>query len=645
MSYFASHLRQALCSLLLIALGASLDARDYADSLQLVISTAEDAAVAKEAKYKLGEYWVQREPEKAEKIAHELEQLLSNPPDSAEWGRLNYILAASHRWQGNYKTALEIYRSNYNYYKRKELNKEIAKTGRFIGIINMYLGNNVLAQQHLLECAEIYERVGTKKQQASISNSLASFYLNVDQMEKGRQAYHKALLAFEALNDSAGMSSCNANLGYVYTEMGEYDKAEMHLMKQRDLNACFPTLREMGFHYDFLGLLRQKQERLDDALVEHTKALNIRENLSSTYNLCESKLNMGEVLIKLEQYDEAIDHLNDVLSFDEHESLNQQNSAYELLASAYEKQGRYDKALDTYKAYKAMSDSIYSEKSIQIIAEKDARYQKQELDAEVALLSEQNKVTQVKLNRSRIVLFGSIAGLLIFGLLSAWIYRLYMRNKQQTVAVSNALREKNLLLKEIHHRVKNNLQIISSLLSLQSRYINDQSALDAIKDGRNRVQSMALLHKNLYQEDDLTGVKMQPYFSSLIEGIFRSYNLTKEQVGLELDIADINLDVDTVIPIGLITNELITNSLKYAFDQSVEHAIIEVKLKESLAGYELVVKDNGVGIDSEIIESSKDSTFGQRMIRAFVDKLKAKIQIDNESGTEVVIRIPKVGTA
>ena len=617
----------------------------YQDSLLQVIEQNESPSAVKEATFLLGEYLVQRNPEQAEKYADQLNSMDDTPADSLEWGRLNYVYAASHRWQGNYKTALEYYGRNYDYYKRAHDKKNIAKTGRFIGSINMFLGNNVLSQKHLIECAEIYNEIGTPRQKASINSSLASFYLNIDQYDKGLERYLDALSQFEAINDSAGMASVNANLGLVYSELGEYEKAEMHLLRQKGLNKVFPTGREMGFHHDFMGVLRREQGRLQEAYDEHRKGLEIRKGLSSTYNLCESRLNMGRVLIDLKKFDQAIFHLNDVLNYEEHESHNQQSRAHQMLSEANEKKNDYLNALKHFKRFKAVEDTIYNQESIQVIAEKDARYKKQEQDAEIALLNKENEIAAAQLSRNRLILYGSLVGLALFSLLSFFIFRMYKRIKDQNVVIKKALHEKGLLIHEIHHRVKNNLQIISSLLNLQSRYITDENALEAISDGRNRVQSMAILHKNLYQEDDLTGVDMKSYFSNLIQGIFDSYNLAKDQVKLNMDIEDVKLDIDTVIPIGLITNELITNSLKYAFEKDFDQATIEVKLKEGQEDYELIISDNGVGIQQEVIKRTKEKTFGQRMIRAFVQKLSANMKINNEAGTKVIIQIPKLEVA
>ena len=612
------------------------------DSLEQIIADSEGMP-KKEALFLLGEHLVQRNPERAEKIADELKNDFVNPKDSSELARLHYIYAASHRWQGNYATALDFYQTNYNYFVRQEDKKNIAKSGHFIGTLNMFLGNNVLSQDHLLEVAEIYNQIGTPKQKARIANSLAGFYLNVDQLEKGKEKYLDALRQFEELKDSAGMASTNANLGMVYTYLEDYDEAERHLLAQKKYNVVFPTLREMGFHHDFMGNLRRAQGRDQEAYEEHLKALNIRKELSSTYNLCESRLNMGQVLINLHRYDEAIYHLNEVFSFDEHQSLNQQLRAHELIAEANEKQGNYRDALSSYKAYKMVSDSIYNNESIDIIAEKDAQYKKQEQDAEIALLNKEKEVNEAKLSRSRLIIWGSFIGLLLLGTFAYFAYRSNQKIKSQNKIISSALEEKELLMREIHHRVKNNLQTISSLLNLQSRYVKDENALEAIQKGRNRVQSMAILHKSLYTENDVTSVDMQQYFNNLAKSIFSSYNLSEDQVRLNLDVEQVKLDVDSVIPIGLIINELITNSLKHAFTQSQElHAEINVRLKEATDNYELIVSDNGKGVSDEVLDREQEESFGQRMIRAFVQKLKAKINVKNDEGTEVRILIPKM---
>uniref|UniRef100_UPI00404A3511 tetratricopeptide repeat-containing sensor histidine kinase n=2 Tax=Gelidibacter sp. TaxID=2018083 RepID=UPI00404A3511 len=631
-------------TLLLYAAALGQDAKPdaYQDSLQLVIDTHTSKSVKKESLFLLGEYLVQRDPKLAGKIAEELNSQYLNKKDSTEIRRNNYIIAASRRWQGDYKSALDYYQTIYSYSKRQKDSLDIAKSGHFIGTLNMFLGNNIVSQSHLIEVASIYNKIGSASQKADINISLAGFYLNIDQVEKSKDQYLKALEQYEKLKDSAGMASANANLGMLYTDLEDFEKAEMHLMKQKALNKVFPTLREMGFHHDFLGLLRQKQGRLNDAYNEHLKALQIRENLSSTYNLCESKLNMGEVLIKLGRYQEAISHLKDVFNFEEHESLYQQQTAYSLLSEAYEKSDNYKESLANFKLYTKLSDSIYSIESLEIISEKDALYDKQQKDAEIALLNKEKEISTVKLSQSKAVLAGTIVGLVFFVIAIIALWMLYSKIKAKNQIITKALKDRDLLLHETHHRVKNNLQMISSLLNMQSKYVSDEKAFEVLQNGRNRVQSMAVLHKNLYAGEDLNMVNIQDYFEGLVASILSSYQKSEKHIKVSIDAKAIVMDIENVVPIGLIINELITNSLKHAFqnDHSDKPEIF-VRMIETQTVYELSVKDNGVGIREDIVNKTSKESFGQRLINSLVQKLKATIKTQNNNGTEVHITIPK----
>ena len=148
----------------------------------------------------------------------------------------------------------------------------------------------------------------------------------------------------------------------------------------------------------------------------------------------------------------------------------------------------------------------------------------------------------------------------------------------QNTIVFEALKEKDFLLREIHHRVKNNLQVISSLLSLQARQIGDKNIQKAINEGRSRVRSMALIHQNLYQNENLTGVSVERYLSNLLSELFDTYKVDSDKITLHFNIQDIDLDVDTMVPFGLILNELISNCLKHAFPNMIIHIIATMQI-------------------------------------------------------------------
>jgi two-component sensor histidine kinase len=202
----------------------------------------------------------------------------------------------------------------------------------------------------------------------------------------------------------------------------------------------------------------------------------------------------------------------------------------------------------------------------------------------------------------------------------------------QKEIISKSLFEKEILLKEIHHRVKNNLQVISSLLGIQSRQVKDAAVLDAIREGRARVQTMSLIHQNLYGKDNLTGIGINNYFNKLSQSLFETYALSKDDIRLTADIADLVLDIDTVVPLGLMLNELMTNALKYAFPSG--SGDIHVKIYESNEGLVLSVRDNGIGIDHPDKVRDGDS-FGFDLIHSFVEKLDGALEITVDHGTEI----------
>ena len=256
------------------------------------------------------------------------------------------------------------------------------------------------------------------------------------------------------------------------------------------------------------------------------------------------------------------------------------------------------------------------------------------------------KLLQASNQRRTYILLMSLLGLGVLSLVG-FLYSKNRTNKilnQQKDQIQKSLDEKEILLREIHHRVKNNLQVISSLLKLQSRTVDDAAALSALQEGQNRVKSMALIHQNLYQEDNLTGVDVKDYFEKLTRHLFDSYKVSKDNIDLQLDICDIRLDVDTVIPLGLILNELISNALKYAFDQT-EKGILSIRLVESTDQLILQVEDNGKGLQ-EVRQNVEDATsFGYSMIHTFADQLDGKLEFRSEKGTKVSLTLreyPKV---
>ena len=202
--------------------------------------------------------------------------------------------------------------------------------------------------------------------------------------------------------------------------------------------------------------------------------------------------------------------------------------------------------------------------------------------------------------------------------------------KRAEGAIRSALSEKDTLLKEIHHRVKNNLQIISSLLSLQERFVRGPSDIDIFRNSRSRVKSMALIHETLYQSKNLAQIDVAEYVGKLVSHLVQGHYLTNHAVRIRTEIRDIHLCIDHAIPCGLIINELLTNAFKYAFPEGREGEVA-VEMTESDGWYHLSVRDDGVGLP-ESVDLSSDATLGLHLVTNLVRQLNAELRVDRSPG-------------
>ncbi|MCP4660843.1 MAG: DUF1638 domain-containing protein [bacterium] len=216
--------------------------------------------------------------------------------------------------------------------------------------------------------------------------------------------------------------------------------------------------------------------------------------------------------------------------------------------------------------------------------------------------------------------------------------RAYQQVKQAEEQIAVSLREKEVLLREIHHRVKNNMQVITSLLRLQAKKIRDKEALAAFSDSQNRIRAMALVHETLYQSDYLAGVSCRDYLGKLVRSLSRAYGTPARAIRVVVDAADASMDVDHAIPVGLIVSELVTNAMKYAFP---EDGGGEIRIAMHPAGeeeLELVVGDDGVGLP-EAIDLQSTATLGLRLVKRLAeDQLGATLGIHRAGGTRFTIR-------
>ncbi len=220
-----------------------------------------------------------------------------------------------------------------------------------------------------------------------------------------------------------------------------------------------------------------------------------------------------------------------------------------------------------------------------------------------------------------------------------WQYQDITESRQAEKQITSSLKEKEVLIKEIHHRVKNNLQIISSLLNLQSAEIQEEAASQKFKESKDRVRAMALIHERLYQSSDLARIDFAGYVRNLAAHLTRSYKIDISTIRLNLEVNSVAMNLDVAIPCGLIINELVSNAFKYAFPNGKEGEISIYFGEETDGRLNLTVRDNGVGF-SENLDAKSGDSLGLKLVRSLTEQMGGNVSFRNQNGVACEIIIP-----
>ena len=212
--------------------------------------------------------------------------------------------------------------------------------------------------------------------------------------------------------------------------------------------------------------------------------------------------------------------------------------------------------------------------------------------------------------------------------------------RQAEKEIENQLKEKQVLLKEVYHRVKNNMQVIASMLKIQKDFTKDKKVQELLTASKDRIQSMALVHEKLYKADDLAHIDFSDYVKSLVERLFRTFGIDPEKIKLNTEIKFALLDINSAIPCGLIINELVSNAIKYAFPNDRKGEINISLQTDKENNYILTVSDNGIGLPGKI-DFRNTKTFGLQLVNILVDQLHSTVELDREGGTSVKITFTK----
>lgn len=582
-----------------------------------------------------------------------------------------------------------------NLYKKSGFKEKEIETLMKIITVHFWTGNIKLAKQECLQSLSLQKKIGFAYTQYT-ETTIAYIEILNDNVKNALYYALQSINSMEKTKDYVFADSFYMRLGNIYNRMGYYEQAIKFYEKgisynQRELSgggwyksffSAVDSLTERGKFSEALSYLESTckkyppQNDLDNMILYEIKAyclehLGRMKEAETTYEKMEfyvKKLNSVETIkdvathyshmalfyTKINKVDKAKAITDKIISITKEKKYGFNPDVLELsLFKIDSLSGNYYSAIEHYQNYNTIRDSMFNIAKNKEFENLKFKYETANKEHNIKSLKKQAKLQESKLNTSILLNTISISSLVLLLIVIGLLYnrskikqrntrRLEIKEKEinlKNIKLQLLVEEKEWLLKEIHHRVKNNLQTVISLLNSQSAYLKDDLAISTIKNSQNRIHAMSLIHQKLYLGEKLSTINMPDYCSELIEYLKDSFNV-EQSIHFEMQIDPIELDISQAIPLGLIMNEVVTNSIKYAFPSKTNCSIYISLIEITENCYILIISDSGVGI-SNISDLQNSNSFGMTLIQGLSDTLEGDLSIENENGITVKLAFKK----
>ncbi len=556
----------------------------------------------------------------------------------------------------NYRSALELAKGMGD-------NEHIALINEHLARVFDKINRPDKAVQFYIRSLKLYTGTGNRESIQACALALGRIYLNENKLDSALYYIRQSTTLSQTLKNSSALTESLVEEANVYLKMKQFSIVEAKLKRIDSLmekeKSTFLKVRQ----YVLKGNLAMATQGDSIALLWYAKAEEFSHKGFTVFIDSYINSNIAEAYYTNGQYDKAYHYLKDNKKISSAYSSRENNKLAEDISNNSElnirdreieflrlqnqlKQEKLQKEIQIKLGFQR--ENILKDKTLKqelLLNEANAREQKMQLDqlekekiVSQSLLRENNfkQIALLEETKTKNILWLGI-GILIG--LGGLIFYLFKKQKEKNEIILKQKKDLEFINKEVHHRVKNNLQVISSLLDLQSQSNPDHGVSSLLRESKHRVQSMAFIHQNLYEGEGMNMVDMPSYVKNLTEHLNTTFYNDSKQIKIINHIDPVRLHMDTVVSIGMIINELVTNSLKYAFSGQSQ-GMVTVELHENHDIIQLSVADNGPGIPEDIDVTTVKS-FGYKMIRAFAQKLKAKMTIETEEGTKVQLLIPK----
>jgi two-component sensor histidine kinase len=552
-------------------------------------------------------------------------------------------------------------------------------------------GDNENTKFYLTNSLSIYKKIKDIPHQAEATNLLAVYYANIDADSTAMELYTETIRLARSIQDTLRWISPYKGLSSLFAKMGLNDKCIEFCKEGLALAKVYNDPRSIAALSNNMAIGYYQQREFDDCIVLLKDALAVNQkaglieatirnlsNIGDVYkelgNIDSSAFYMGQAvnllpsiqvprtsiytLISLanlkilqKNYPAAIKYAKEAITLGKASDLESISAgAYKNLYDAYKTLNQEKAALNAFENYWRIQEKFLKTDRNKAISSVEQEFQTYKKDTEIEILKKDQTLSTTQRNSA----IGAAALLGLLSLLYFNRFRLKKKSEQelqikneeiaeQSKVIQTSLTEKETLLREIHHRVKNNLQIISSLLNIQSENIEDPNVLSSIKEGQSRVQAMSLIHSNLYQSEHINNVNIETYLKELVAYLSEMFAGQSKNIEIEVDAHEIEFDIDTAIPLGLIVNELVSNAYKYAFDNQ-QQGKVQIKVKAlNKTDYELNVKDNGKGLPDNF-DPAKSKSLGLKLVKILSKQLRGKFKSSSSNGAIFVVTFKHLRT-
>jgi len=549
--------------------------------------------------------------------------------------------ARLHAKMGNTQKAIKELDKLLIYHQTENDSENLAQTHSYLAAIYDVQGNHALALENYYTALEISEKLIDNKNIARSSGNIGNIYLYQKKYSDATKFFFKSLSLSKKIEFLEGMANCYNNLGIVHYYQENMDSAMFYFFQSEILKTNLNDSVGLSSLYNNLGEIYFLKDNYDKAMTYQEKAKAIQYSVNDKKGLVYSYINIGAIYEKKGLYNDAIDAHLQAISIAKSLQANWLiMEAYYFIHSDYKGKGDFSKALHYFSKYHHLRDSLKTNEDTDKIAHLYLKYDSGKKDVQIQELEQKNQEQQERAERKSIIQLLLVILTALLLLIIILMIRHIKLKKRNNFLLQNMLNQKEVLLKEVHHRVKNNFQLISSLLNLQAGSIKDANIQTALYKNKNRIDSMALVHKSLYENNDLVNIDVHKYVLHLVNNVKSSFNPENKEINVTIEIEKILLESKQATPLGLIINELVTNAYKYAFTdkKSGELKISIVYCDEN--HYSLIVKDNGSGLPKGFsVENS--NTLGIELVHLLSEQIGGKLELASENGAMIKIIFPR----